>query len=86
MLLKRYVHEGWPAEKQDVHELVKMYFPFQDEITETENIFFKGEKIIIPMLKRKEVMKLLHQSHIGLQSTLKRARETVYWPGITRDI
>ena len=35
---------------------------------------------------RKEVLKALHASHQGQDRTLRRARQTVYWPNITNDI
>ena len=31
-------------------------------------------------------MKSLHESHIGVEGTLRRARDVVYWPGITAQL
>jgi len=31
-------------------------------------------------------MKKLHESHQGIQSTLRRARDVVFWPGMTSHI
>ena len=35
---------------------------------------------------RREILSRLHQPHLGIESTLKLARETVYWRGITDEI
>ena len=31
-------------------------------------------------------MKNLHESHIGIAGTLRRARDIVYWPGLTAQL
>lgn len=46
----------------------------------------KGEKIIVPKKKREEIMKLLHNNHMGVQSTLRRARDIMFWPGMNSEI
>ena len=43
-------------------------------------------RIVIPSVARKEVLKRLHASHQGINRTMKRARQSVYWPGISSDV
>ena len=38
---------------------------------------------MIPAAERHNTMKSLHQSHISIEGILRRARDTVYSPGIT---
>ena len=45
-----------------------------------------GQRLIVPKAMRKEVLCRLHASHQGMEKTLRRARQAVYWPGITADI
>jgi hypothetical protein len=45
-----------------------------------------GKRIVIPKAARKNVLKKLHAAHQGIVRTNRRARQTVYWPGITNEI
>lgn len=49
-------------------------------------MIFKGNIILVPQQMRKEIIDRLHQPHLGIESTLKLARETVYWRGISDSI
>ena len=40
--------------------------------------------MIVPSSRRKEMRELLHRSHLG--SMMGRTRNTVYWPGINKDL
>lgn len=35
---------------------------------------------------RQQILDKLHTGHMGIDGTIKRARESIHWPGITRDI
>ena len=41
---------------------------------------------MIPQDLRQEMLEKLHLGHIGVQGTLRRAREILFWPGISNDI
>ena len=45
-----------------------------------------GNRIIIPEELRQQTLERLHQSHQGIEKTKRRARDTVHWPGIDKDI
>lgn len=40
----------------------------------------------VPTTLRRTVLACLHDSHCGAEATRRRARQTVYWPGINADI
>lgn len=48
------------------------------------NILFKGRRLIIPTLMRKEVFKQLHQAHMGIQKTKWRAGAKIFCPQINQ--
>ena len=52
----------------------------------TDGIVMHGNRIIIPLQLRKEILKLLHASHMGIVRTKQRARQCVFWPNIGADI
>ena len=37
---------------------------------------------MIPSQKQAEILKLIHEGHLGLTKCKLRAKETVYWPGL----
>jgi hypothetical protein len=51
-----------------------------------DGLVLLGQRLVVPQALRKEVLKRLHASHQGIERTLRRARQTVFWPGITSDI
>ena len=53
----------------------------------TDNgIVLWGKRIIIPKMKRSELLNNLHAAHQGIEKNQRRARTTVHWPGITNEI
>ena len=51
-----------------------------------ENLILYRQRLLIPRNYRREVLRRLHASHQGINRTLRRARQTVFWPGITSDV
>ena len=47
---------------------------------------FKGERLVIPASVKNEMLAKIHASHIGIQGSLRRAREVIYWPGMNKDV
>ncbi|KAK3888979.1 hypothetical protein Pcinc_006984 [Petrolisthes cinctipes] len=43
-------------------------------------------RLVIPIALRKHVAENLHAGHQGLDGMLRRARQTVYWPGMEGDL
>ena len=57
-----------------------------EELTIEDGLVLKGTRIIIPDKKREEILKLIHEGHLGLNKCKMRAKETVYWPGMNEAI
>jgi transposase InsO family protein len=97
--VSRFVREGWPYDRTaapeevrsthvraDIPEAVRPYFLIRDELTIEDDILYKGNRIIIPKKMRLGVMQRIHQSHIGIDNSLRRAREYVYWPRMNSEL
>ena len=80
------IAEGWPLVISQVQEVVCSYWNFQDTMTNQDGIVYKGGQVIIPLRMRPEILQLLHSIHQGVQSTLRRTRDVVYWPGMSKYI
>ena len=59
---------------------MRAYFDFRDELTIQYQLVFKGPRIIIPAVLRREMMSMVHASHIGIEGCIRRARDSLYWP------
>ena len=85
-LLKEVIIHGWPEKKDDVPVQIAPYFSYRDELTVHNGLIMKGERIVIPKAERRRIKESIHASHLGQGSALRRARECVYWPGMTDEI
>ena len=83
--LKTTIQHGWPA-KDDVPLQIREYYGQRDELAVTDGLIFRGERLVIPKGLRNEILSELHTGHTGIEGSLRRAREMVYWPGMTNDV
>ena len=84
--LKEMIHLGWPSTIQQVSALLKPYWSFRDELAVEDGLAMKGHRIIIPAVLQKEILTRLHSAHQGIEKTKLRARTSVYWRGLNKDI
>ena len=47
---------------------------------------FKGERVIVPKSMQKEMLAVIHSSHLGVEKCKRRARDVLYWPGMNSEI
>lgn len=84
--LIKVIQTGWPERKAEVTHQISPYFGVRDELSIYEGIVVRGERVVIPMSLRREMMNRLHYAHSGVVSSLSRARESMYWPGISSEV
>ncbi|KAK2712700.1 hypothetical protein QYM36_011401, partial [Artemia franciscana] len=77
---------GWPETRSSCSEKIQKYWNTRHELSIANGIVLKGDKIVIPVTMRREILQQLHHSHMGMEKTKQRARSIVYWPGINRNI
>ena len=63
-----YIEKGWPDKKYQVQWNIRVYWPFRDELTCIDGIFYKGLKVIIPKKLRQEMLQIVHSTHQGIDS------------------
>lgn len=63
-LLKQTIWTGnWDS--SEVKESLKEYIPFKDEITEADGYIIRLNRLLIPRMLRKRMLKLAHEGHPG---------------------
>ena len=80
------VTEGWPSSAKQVPLKLLPYYRERGELSAVDGIVAKGSCIVIPESLRPEILERLHESHQGLTRTRERARDAVWWPGLSHDL
>ena len=78
--LERMICSGWPEKKDDVEQSLRPFFNFRDELTVQHGVIYRGERVVVPLKLRKDMIQRIHSSHIGIEGCLRRARVSLYWP------
>ena len=84
--LKNTIVVGWPDRKEDVPLNIWEYWNFREELTLHNGILFKNERVIIPRAMRPELTVRVHSSHQGIEACIRRAKDVVFWPAMSKDI
>ena len=85
-VVSKIVNEDWPENIKDCPTEAKPYFTIREELTVVDGVIFKDNKIVVPSTLRKEMLAKIHESHQGIVRCKQRARECLYWPGMTTQI
>lgn len=84
--LRATISNGWPENRNSISDLIVPYFDERDELTIQNGIIFKGDRAVIPQALRRDMLKRIHFSHLGVEGCLRRARESVYWPQMNAEV
>ena len=84
--LKNTIQSGWPEKRSQVHQDLRDYWTYRDELCETDGIILKGGRIVIPSSLREDMLKIIHSSHLGVVKNKQRARDILFWPQMGKDI
>ena len=83
-----YYVNGWPksVSKSEKNAELLHYNKIKNEITMEDNLLYWNNRLLIPKKSRKEILDLLHETHLGVHKTKLKARQHCYWPGINSNI
>ena len=84
--LSAVIMNGWPTNKQTCPLAIQPYWNYRDELSLIEGIIFKGDRIVIPSSLQGDMLRQIHQGHLGIEKCRLRARQVLFWPNINRDI
>ena len=86
IILKGYIHNGWPKKAKECHPQVAAYWGMQEDLTTINDIVFRNEQVVIPTSLRAMIKEKIHSGHLGISKCKERARANFYWPNINADI
>ena len=65
---------------------VKPYLTVKYSLTLYKGLILKDLLVVVPLTLRYEILNILYQGHIGIERIKLHAQNTVYGPGISKDI
>ena len=85
-LLLEAVFKGFPLAKEHLPRDLLPFWNARHELSSHDGLVLKGCRILIPKASRRSTLEALHDAHQGIERTKRRARQTVWWPGLNSDI
>ncbi|CAB4011838.1 Hypothetical predicted protein [Paramuricea clavata] len=86
ILFHRRLSKCFEWTKKVLPEDLKEYWNHKLELSEIQGIILKDQRMLIPLALRRKILDKLHQGHQGIEKTKQRARQSVFWPRINKDI
>lgn len=82
--MKLFTLKGWP--KCIADENMKPYWYRHQELTVENDCPLWGLRVIVPGSIRQQLLKELHESHLGMVKSKVVARSHLWWPKLDEDI
>ena len=82
----RLISENWSISKRRIPTEVFPFWSCKDQLSFNDGIIYRGDRIVVPATLRKSLTEKLHQAHMGVESTLRRARTSLWWPGMNSQL
>ena len=84
--LAKTVHKGCPREQKDSPEILHPHWTYREYISLENGLLFKDNRLIVSKEEREQILELLHSGCYRIKHTQDRTKESVFWPGTTKDI
>lgn len=84
--LKSFITRGWPNTRSECPSHLHTYWNYRDELTVFDGVILKGTRILIPKTIQAAVLAQLHHTQQGPEKCKLRAKGSVCWAIINRDI
>jgi len=85
-MLMQVIESGWPVYKAQCQADVRDFWNCREDLSVVDGLIMKGHKLVIPKSLRSNMLEIVHTGHMGVEKTLKRARDIIFWPGISAEI
>jgi hypothetical protein len=85
-MVKELIQKGWPEHKKNCHPAARPFWIHRSDLSECKGILLKGEQIVVPTVLQSDVLRQIHEGHLGISKCIERAKLTVYWPNYVDQI
>ena len=80
-----HCQSGWPL-RQELMGPVRCYYPVATELSIADGLLMRGNRIVIPAALRLEMLDRIHTGHQGISKCRERARQSIWWPGLSKQL
>ena len=85
-ILAEVIATGWPSDKRLLPDSLKPFFDYRDELTAQDGLILRGQRIVTTLAMRSDMKQKSHVGHLGINSSLRRARDLIFWPSMSAEI
>ena len=73
-----FIRNGWPSSYSQCSPDLKPYYHIKEELSIVDGIILKVDNVLVPSLMRRDMLKRIHEGHMGIEKSKVRAREVMY--------
>ena len=77
---------GWSNDRRMLPQELHTFWNYREDLSMENGLITKGARLLIPSTLRKKVLEQIHDGHLGIEKCTLKARDSVFWPGISNDI
>ena len=85
-LLRYYIQMEWPIDRRMLPRKLHTFWNYREDLSMENGLITKGARLIIPSTLRRKVLEQIHEGHLGIEKCMLKARDSVFWPGISNGI
>lgn len=82
----KYIENEWPSYLSSEDTLMKPYYDRKGLLTMNKGFLMLGNRLVMPLSQRDQVLQDLHRGHLGISKCQSRARNSVWWPSMSKAI
>ena len=83
--VKEFCVEGWPVMMPSL-PLIRPFWERKQHLTINRGLLLYNDRLVIPTSMQLEILDALHEGHLGITKCQGRAKCSVWWPLITKQI
>ena len=83
--IQEFCMHGWP-DKAKLGSEEKLYLQVAADLTIQQGLLLKGSCLVIPEAMQKTILRKIHEGHQGITKCRERAKQSVWWPGLSKQI
>ena len=84
--LLQLIGSGLPDRREDWPQNLVDYHRYKNQLLEIDGVVVCGERPLIPASLRPQALDILHAGHAGTSTMQSRSSQSLFWPGMTREI
>ena len=77
--------DKWP-ETQNLPMSLKRYHTHKSNLSVVDEILLYNNRLVIPKALQQDILGRIHEGHLGISKCRARAAQTVWWPGMSKEI